>query len=152
MPYSFVVIVTITPIYLAQPPYLFNTRQQGLTFIGPLIGSLIGGLLCGRLTDYLSCYLCKRNQGVFEPEMRLPMTTLPMLVTVPGLIMFGVGLDNGYHWIVIVIGSSLVATGLSAIPSTLQSYLLDSYYAISLDIFTVRWFLLPTLLSHCRIE
>lgn len=71
--------------------------------------------------------------------MRLPMTSFPMLATVPGLIMFGLGIDRGYHWIVLVIGSSLVALGLSAIPSTLQPYLLDSYYAASLDVFTVRY-------------
>lgn len=138
-PASFVVIVTITPIYLSAPPYRFTIRQQSLTYVGPLIGSVIGGPLCGRLTDYLSFYLSKRNDGVFEPEMRLPMVTFPMLATIPGLIMFGVGIDRGYHWIVIVIGSSLVAVGLSAIPSALQPYLLDSYYAASLDVFTVGY-------------
>ncbi|KFZ23584.1 hypothetical protein V502_01948 [Pseudogymnoascus sp. VKM F-4520 (FW-2644)] len=132
---SFIVIVTITPIVLSSPPYLFTISQQGLTFIGAIIGSVLGGPICGRLVDYLAKHLAKRNGGVFNPEMRLPITVFPMVITAVGLLMFGIGIGKGMHWIVPVIGSGFAAAGLSAIPSILQPYLLDSYYATSLDVF-----------------
>jgi hypothetical protein len=130
--------VTVTPIYFSLPPYSFTTRQQGLTFIGAVIGSILGGLIVGKLNDIMARILSKRNNGVFEAEMRLPMTTVPMLATITGLVMFGVGVQNGDHWIVPVLGSTFVAVGLSSIPSTLQPYLLDCYFSASLDVFTVR--------------
>lgn len=130
-------IVTITPIVLSSPPYLFTISQQGLTFIGAIIGSVLGGPICGRLVDYIAKYLAKRNGGVFNPEMRLPITVFPMVITAVGLLMFGIGIGKGMHWIVPVIGSGFAAAGLSAIPSILQPYLLDSYYATSLDVFIV---------------
>lgn len=132
--------MTVTPIFLRLPPYSFTTSQQGLTFVGPVIGSLLGGILCGKLNDIVIRALSKRNDGIFEPEMRLPVTCVPMVATIVGLLMFGIGIENGDHWIVPVIGSTLVSAGLSAIPSTLQPYLLDSYFAASLDVFTVGGF------------
>jgi hypothetical protein len=135
---SFIIIVTVTPIYFSLPPYSFTSRQQGLTYIGPTVGSVLGGLILGKLNDIVVRILSKRNDGVFEPEMRLPMTTVPMLATITGLIMFGVGVQNGDHWIVPVLGSTFVAVGLASVPSTLQPYLIDSYFPASLDVSTVR--------------
>lgn len=136
---SFIIIVTATPIYLSKPPYSFTTKQQGLTFIGAAIGAALGGPVIGRLNDTAIRILSRRNNGVFEAEMRLPMTTVPMLTTTAGLILFGVGVQNGDHWIVPVLGSTFVAVGLSSVPSTLQPYLLDNYFPASLDVFTVRY-------------
>lgn len=57
--------------YMILPPYDFNSTQIGLMNLAPFIGNTLGSLICGPLSDWTILRLAKRNNGVYEPEMRL---------------------------------------------------------------------------------
>ena len=71
------------------PPYLFSPAQIGYTNAGPLIGNILGVLYGGFLGDRSILYYAKRNNGYYEPEMRLYILHLPAVFMTGGLIMFG---------------------------------------------------------------
>lgn len=123
---------------MGAPPYNFSIGQQGLVFLSPCIGNLLGSLLCGNLNDALSRWSSRRNGGVFEPEMRLPVVLFPALLVPTGLLMFGLGVHNGVHWIVPTIGAGLNGLALTGIGSVAQPYMMDSYAPVIYDCLVVR--------------
>jgi hypothetical protein len=122
----------LQPIYLAEI-YHFKAGAQGLTSLGAFVGVNLGALFCGHLNDLLSHRLAKRNQGVFEPEMRIPVIIFPTIIVPLGLILFGVGIKNEWHWIIPVIGAGMVNFGLPALPAIMSPYIMDSYYPLAMD-------------------
>ncbi len=128
-----VILISLLPLEIGAPPYNFSISQQGLTFIAPCIGNIFAAFCCGYLNDVVSQFSARRNHGVFEPEMRLPVMAIPALLVPAGLVMFGVGVAKHNHWIVPVIGDGLIAVGLTGIPSIVQPYLMDSYFPVSMD-------------------
>jgi hypothetical protein len=132
------VLISLIPLYLGAPPYNFSASQQGLTFIAAIIGNIVGSVSCGWATDTLIRWSSRRNKGIYEPEMRLPVVLIPAVLCPTGLLMFGIGLDRQMHWIVPVIGSGLVSTGLTGIAAVGQSYMLDSYAPVANDCIVVR--------------
>ncbi|EXJ70650.1 uncharacterized protein A1O5_05640 [Cladophialophora psammophila CBS 110553] len=128
-----IVLISLIPIYLGATPYNFTTSQQGLTFLAACVGNILGSFLCGYMTDKLSQWSARRNNGVFEPEMRLPVVIFPAVAVPVGLLMFGIGLEKKFHWIVPVIGSGLVGTGLTGIAAIVEAYMMDSYAPVLAD-------------------
>ncbi|KAK6373736.1 hypothetical protein LTS17_008229 [Exophiala oligosperma] len=128
-----VVLITTIPVYFSAPPYNFGAGQQGLVFLSSCIGNAFGSIFCGYVNDKVSQWSTRRNNGVFEPEMRLPPVIFPAVLVPVGLIMFGVGVNNGIHWIVPVIGVGLVGIALTGIGSIIQPYLMDSYTPVLFD-------------------
>ncbi|KIW12694.1 hypothetical protein PV08_09972 [Exophiala spinifera] len=128
-----VVLISLIPVYLGAPPYNFSISQQGLVFLSPCIGNLFGSFFCGYINDKLSQWSTRRNGGVFEPEMRLPVVVFPALLVPAGLLMFGVGIAHETHWIVPVFGTGLVGVALTGIGSIIQPYLMDSYAPVIFD-------------------
>jgi hypothetical protein len=122
---------------MGAPPYNFSIGQQGLVFLSPCIGNLIGSFLCGYLNDGLARWSSRRNGGVFEPEMRLPVVLFPALLVPTGLLMFGLGIHNGLHWIVPTIGAGLNGIALTGIGSVAQPYMMDSYAPVIFDCLVV---------------
>jgi len=106
-------IITMLPAAYAQ----YTPQIQGLLFLGLLLGTLFSEIFCsGRLSDYIVLKLARKNDGIRVPEMRLwlaypaallssskPKYPLVMrqLAKCPavGLIIWGISVDKGYHWI-----------------------------------------------------
>lgn len=57
--------------YMLDPPYSFDSTQIGLMSLAPFIGDTLGALVAGPVSDWLVLKLAKRNNGIYEPEMRL---------------------------------------------------------------------------------
>lgn len=76
------------------PPYHFTPAQIGYMSLGPFVGNLIGSFYGGFLGDWSILFFSRRNQGYYEPEMRLYILHLPALALCGGLIMFGVTVDR----------------------------------------------------------
>lgn len=72
-----------------------------LLFIGLIVGTLLSEVFCsGRLSDWIVVKLAHRNAGARTPEMRLWLVYPAALLTAVGLIVWGVSVDRGYHWMV----------------------------------------------------
>jgi hypothetical protein len=85
--WSLAVLNTAASIYQL-PPYNFSPGIQSLIWIPALIGIIAGSAWGGWGTDIISKWLARRKDGIFEPEYRLPVLTLPFLIVPAGLIMY----------------------------------------------------------------
>ncbi|OJI95949.1 hypothetical protein ASPVEDRAFT_145481 [Aspergillus versicolor CBS 583.65] len=120
------VLSVITMIPAAYPQY--TPLIQGLLFLGLLVGTVVSEVCCsGRLSDYIVKRLAKRNGGVRVAEMRLWLVYPAVLVTAVGLVLFGVSIDNSYHWMVGQVAFFLFAAGIQVGNTVVSSYIIDCY-------------------------
>ncbi|KAJ5775724.1 uncharacterized protein N7511_000735 [Penicillium nucicola] len=125
--------VTTLSSVMTLPPYNFGASQIGLMGLPPFIGTTLGALICGPLSDWIALYLAKRNGGVFEPEMRLWLALAFTPLVPAGLFMFGIGLNNGCHWLLPAFGLGVSSVGVVPASSAALTYLTDSYTEIIAD-------------------
>ena len=74
---------------LQAPPYSWSPMINGLINIPGLIGNLAGSFAGGWLVDWFCDWRTRRNNGIFEPENRLYLNILPLLITGAGYLVFG---------------------------------------------------------------
>ena len=126
-------IITMLPAaYIDYKPQI-----QGLLFIGLLLGTLVSELLfSGRLSDLIVMKLAKKNAGVRTPEMRLWLWYPAVLLSSIGLIIWGISIDKGYHWIVGQIAFFLFAAGIQVGNTITTAYIVDAYPLQSMSVIT----------------
>ncbi|CAG8385131.1 unnamed protein product [Penicillium salamii] len=83
------VLSSVLSLKFPLPPYSFSPEQIGYTSAGPLIGNIIGTVYGGFLGDQSILYYARRNNGFYEPEMRLYILHIPAIMMAGGLVMFG---------------------------------------------------------------
>ncbi len=90
----FAILISVQATYLFDPPYNCSAEGVGLMNIAPFVASIPGIVFGGYLSDRSILWLARRNNGIYEPEMRL-WVALPAAIIVPaGILIFGLGLDN----------------------------------------------------------
>ena len=126
-------VITMLPAaYLNYSPLI-----QGLLFIGLLLGTLFAEVFIGgRISDLMVVRLAKKNGGIRMPEMRLWLAYPAGLLTAIGLIVWGISIDKGYHWIVGQVALFLFAAGIQAGNTTICSYIVDAYPLQSMSVIT----------------
>lgn len=128
----FSVIVNVWSIYFILPPYNFSASGIGLMNLPPFIGGIVGSLYGGLLNDWLIVKLARRNNGVFEPEMRL-WVALPAVLAMPtSILLFGLATANGLHWIVPCIGSGIFGFAMVTLGDVGLTYAMDCYVEVSI--------------------
>lgn len=95
--------------------YGFSDGSVGLTYLGTGVGSIFGLVFCGLVSDRLVKSLTARNGGTAKPEYRLPPMFLGALSIPIALFIYGWTADEKIHWIVPIIGTSILGFGLFAI-------------------------------------
>ncbi|KAJ5579856.1 MFS general substrate transporter [Penicillium hispanicum] len=118
------------------PPYEFSPQQIGFMSAGPFIGNMIGSVYGGLLGDWSILHFSRKNNGYYEPEMRLYILHLPALSMTGGLIMFGLTVARGMHWICPSIAGVLFGFGLGSVSDAALTLVIDSYREITGDAFT----------------
>ncbi|GFF40208.1 uncharacterized transporter C1529.01 [Aspergillus udagawae] len=123
--YLYLLFTTITSVY--QTTYDFSQGAAGLTYLGIGVGSLIGLFIFGTISDKILIYLTKRNNGVREPEFRMP-PLIPGSLFIPiGLFWYGWSAEKHLHWIMPIVGTGWVAFGMLASFLPIQTYLVDAF-------------------------
>ncbi|KIN09134.1 hypothetical protein OIDMADRAFT_23845 [Oidiodendron maius Zn] len=122
-----VVISILSSQLLAPPPYLFSSSDIGLYSLASYIGVVLAYPIAGPLTDLLSKVMRHRNNGIHEPEHRMPALIFPFLIAPPGLILFAYTMSHGKSYYASAVGYSMQATGLVFVPSVVLSYVVDAY-------------------------
>lgn len=79
------------------PPYNFSVSAVGLVSIAPLVASLLG-FVAGPLNDWAVKKLARWNKGIYEPEFRLSLNVLTLILGVVGFFGFGATLENRMPW------------------------------------------------------
>ncbi|KAF9895133.1 hypothetical protein FE257_000035 [Aspergillus nanangensis] len=126
-------ISTVQSSQMIFPPYNFSASEVGLLNIAPFIGVIIGTIVGAPISDYSIVRLASRNNGIYEPEMRLYLAIPGGLISFAGLIVFGVGLGQGLHWAVVAAGSGIFSTGFVILADIALSYLIDCYQNVIAD-------------------
>ena len=124
------------------PPYNLTPAGNGYFFVGGLLGGIIGGVPGAYLVDIVTNFLTKRNNGTYEPEFRIPVQIL-------SVILYGVGWFT-WMWTVdhpwskgYFLGSfcqGCICTGITIATVSANLYILwvnVSYFALSIFIVTL---------------
>lgn len=134
-----VILGASTAQLFAPPPYNFSSSAQGLVFLSPFVGSLIGTYLCGPFADRVANWYTKHNDGVREPEMRLPTCIIAAALMFLGTLMSGLTYHNKTHWAGPIVGFGILSAGAQMGATLAMSYSLDCHKDVSMSLF----FLLP---------
>ncbi|KAF2014632.1 MFS general substrate transporter [Aaosphaeria arxii CBS 175.79] len=125
------VILGATLAQLFEPQYGFDAQAQGLVFLSPFIGSLLATWLCGAMSDRIANYFSIRNDGIREPEMRLPTLAIGTFLIFSGTLVLTLTYEAKTHWIGPVIGLGIQAAGAQFGVSLAMSYALDCHQQAS---------------------
>ncbi len=120
----------------AAPPYNFTPTQVGFTNFAICVGALIGLFTGGPLSDWMAARLTKRNNGIREPEMRLPAMIPFVIIMYLGNIIVSVGYQNHWPWqAIVVIGYACAGIQVAALPAIASTYAVDSYKPVAGSLF-----------------
>ncbi|KAK6463810.1 histidinol and sodium permease [Scheffersomyces coipomensis] len=122
--------LTTQDTYFSEPPWNYSQNGVAIMNVATLIGAVIGCFMSGILSDKHVLWLSKRNNNVFEPEMRLWLLFVTLIISPLGLIMFGVGAARQWPWQAIYVGLGFIGFGWGSIGDTAMSYLMDAYPSI----------------------
>ncbi|KAK3941811.1 protein HOL1 [Diplogelasinospora grovesii] len=133
---SLVVVVAVNilnPFVLQAPPYGWSPMINGLINIPGLIGNVLGSYAGGWLVDVFCDWKTRRNRGIFEPENRLHLCILPLLITGAGCVLFGYGVQRTLHWTSLFFGYGMVSFALTAVPTITMAYVSDCLLPVNAD-------------------
>ncbi|KAJ5347934.1 Major facilitator superfamily domain general substrate transporter [Penicillium brevicompactum] len=118
---------------LKLPPYSFKPNAIGLFNLGGFIGAFLATFTVAFLSDWLVVWQSRRNKGIFEPEMRLWLLFPAIICTSIGSWVFGIGLEQGWHWIILAAGNAIFGFGFMITGDMALTYLTDCYPLILND-------------------
>ncbi|KAF2733212.1 MFS general substrate transporter [Polyplosphaeria fusca] len=127
----FLLFTTITQVYIST--YGWAPEMCGLAYLGVGIGFFCGIIFVARTSDATIIRLTKRNNNVYEPEMRLPTCVFFGCLIPISFFWYGWATEKQTHWIVPIIGLLPFGFGAMGVFAPIQTYLIDSFpmYAAS---------------------
>ncbi|KAL6404531.1 putative transporter [Ilyonectria robusta] len=127
--YLYLILATYSTVYRQQ--YGFSDSMVGLSFLGLGIGSILTQAYTTIVGERI--YLKHLKAGDNTPEHRLTMMIHGAIVLPIGLFWYGWSAYARAHWIVPILGSSLVGAGIVLVMMPSTSYLIDCFqrYAAS---------------------
>ncbi|KAF1943282.1 MFS general substrate transporter [Clathrospora elynae] len=127
----YLLFTTITPVFIKT--YGWSPELTGLAYLGIGIGNFIGIGFVAKTSDATIVRLAKKNKGVYEPEMRLPLCVFFGSLIPISFFIYGWTAYNKVHWIVPIISLVPFGLGLMGIFAPLQTYMIDCFpqYAAS---------------------
>ncbi|KAF9883641.1 hypothetical protein FE257_003113 [Aspergillus nanangensis] len=122
---------TISSVFSTQ--YGFSGGISGLAFLGLGFGFVTGLILIGITNDRMLMRATARNNGVFEPEMRLPLMIIFASILPISFFWYGWTAEKHVHWIVPIIGMYPFGLSMIGVYLPIQTYVIDCYprYAAS---------------------
>lgn len=113
-------------------PYFFSPSAVGFVNFALMGGGIFGLLTAGPFSDWVSMKLTTRNNGIREPEMRLPALIPFCIIGFIGLLVAGLGWENKWQWpVIVVVGFGLSGVLVMAIPTIGLTYAIDSYKPVA---------------------
>ncbi|OJJ07552.1 hypothetical protein ASPVEDRAFT_178263 [Aspergillus versicolor CBS 583.65] len=122
---------TISSVFTSQ--YGFSTGLSGLAYLGIGIGFFCGLIFIALTNDRMLVRSTAKNNGVFEPEMRLPLMIIFACILPITFFWYGWTAEKHVHWIVPIIGMFPFGVGMMGVYMPIQTYVIDCYprYAAS---------------------
>lgn len=122
-----VVVGGVLSLIFSAPPYNFSVSAVGLVSISTLIGSILGAFVNGPLADWVVKFMARRNGGIYEPEFRLVIISVCLVLGGMSFFGFGWSLSVEDPWIgpVIFYGLQYFSVGFMTI--AVYGYLTDCH-------------------------
>ncbi|KAL5114673.1 hypothetical protein ACEQ8H_007406 [Pleosporales sp. CAS-2024a] len=121
----FLLFTTITPVFIST--YGWAPEMTGLAYLGIGVGNFLGIGFVARTSDATIVRLAKKNKGVYEPEMRLPLCVFFGMLIPVSFFIYGWTSFYRVHWIVPIISLVPFGFGLMGIFAPLQTYMIDCF-------------------------
>ncbi|KAM0531419.1 hypothetical protein ACHAPW_003580 [Verticillium nonalfalfae] len=129
---SFLILNLTQSQVFAAPPYNMSSQSIGFLNLAVLVGALIGLVIAGPFSDWVSARATARNNGIREPEMRLPAMIPFVIIMVFGNIITAVGYQNHWAWpVIVVLGYTSAGIQVAALPSIASTYAIDCYKPVT---------------------
>ncbi|KAF5658717.1 major facilitator superfamily transporter [Fusarium heterosporum] len=128
---GFLVAITTDFAVAYEDTYGFEPWQAGLCFVACPVGAGIGAFFGGRFSDIVADRLTRGNNGIRQPEMRLPAMIISVFAAPLALILYGVGIDRAWHWIVPTVGLGLLNFSIVQATNISLVYTIDSYRPVA---------------------
>lgn len=122
-----IVVGSVLAQIFTAPPYNFSVSGVGLVAISPLIGSIIGAFVSGPIADWAVKYMSRRNNGIYEPEFRLVLIIITLIIGGMSFFGFGISLQVQDPWIGPVIFYGLQYFGVGFMTIAVYGYLTDCH-------------------------
>jgi MFS family permease len=121
----YLLFTTVTLVF--QRTYGWRPELTGLAYIGLGLGFICGQVLFGMTSDRTVVRLVKRNNGVYQSEMRLTMCLFYACFVPISFFWYGWSIQAQVHWISPIIGLFPFGFGMIGIFISIQTYIVDSY-------------------------
>jgi hypothetical protein len=118
-------------LILSSPPYNFSASMVGASYTAALIGVGFGAMISGWFGDKLALRLARRNGGVREPEHRLWVFGLSVVLVPGSLLLWGLGAVHQVHWFGLLFAMGCIACTNTFGLQLSISYCIDSYKDLS---------------------
>jgi hypothetical protein len=131
------------PMAIGKPSNVFLGIHSTVLILPPgfqnfaiLIGAFIGLFTAGPLSDWVSARSTRRNNGIREPEMRLPAMIPYIIIMYIGNIVVAVGYAHHWPWeAIVIIGFTFAGIQVAALPAIVSTYAVDSYKPVAGSLF-----------------
>lgn len=127
-----VVNATIASV-LSSPPYNFKANMIGVFFASPAIGISVGSFFAGKIVDNFTVKMARSGKGYREPEFRLWLSLIPMVVHPFGCLLYGIGAGQGIHWVGLAFGLGMICSTFPIGSAIAINYIIDCYKDVSGD-------------------
>jgi hypothetical protein len=122
----------------SRPPYSFAPGSVGFVNFALMAGGIFGLATAGPFSDWISMKLTRRNNGIREPEMRLPSFIPFLIIGFIGMLVAALGWQHLWPWeAVVVVGFGFTGVLVMAIPTIGITYAIDSYKPVTGQIMVV---------------
>lgn len=121
--------------------YAFTPQQNAefsfVNFVSTGVGQLYGYLL----NDRAPLWRCKRNGGVWRPELRLyPLLFVPMILSPLALAIFGAALANHYHYMVLAFSVFIMNIADIICLPIVNAYVVECFVDYAAEVTTILTF------------
>jgi len=107
--------------------YGFSTQLAGLAYLGLGVGMVVSLSFLLKGNDAEVQKLSAKNNGVYEPEMRLPRCVYSACLIPVSLFWYGWAAQKRTHWVVVIIGMIPYGVGMTGIYVPGQTYFVDTF-------------------------
>lgn len=127
-----IVNATISSV-LSAPPYNFGANMIGVFFVCPAIGISFGSFFSGKIVDNFTVRMARNGKGYREPEFRLWLSVIPMVIHPFGCFLYGIGAAHGIHWVGLAFGLGAICATFPIGSAIAINYIIDCYKEVSGD-------------------
>ncbi|ROT41488.1 MFS general substrate transporter [Sodiomyces alkalinus F11] len=125
--YGFMYLWFTTIPTVFQETYGWPTSYVGLAYTPMAVGMILSLFLIMKTNDATVIKLTKKNNNVYEPEMRLPASIYYAAFVPVSLFWYGWAVEKKAHWAVTVVGMLPLGFGMVGIFLPCQTYLVDAF-------------------------